>query len=123
MGRSSAPAGKSIHDGRGAQRALDPIHPVLLSVPFPPLALSQHLEDRHDIGVGVEKDGAQVGVRALPGQDQHHTALAHLWEEGGMSPGSRMGTQSLDQQAGTKKHQLGKSFWMPPASPFSSRPV
>lgn len=31
-----------------------------------------------------------------------------------------MGTEGLDQQAGDKKHQPGKSFWMPPATPFST---
>lgn len=72
-------------------------------MPIPPLALSQHLKDRHDVSVGVEEDGAQAGVRALPGQDQHHTALAHLWGEGRMSLGSQLGTEELEPAGWSQK--------------------
>lgn len=88
-------------------------------MPFPPLALCQHLKDRHNVGVGVEEDGAQAGVRALPGQDQHHTALAHLWDEGRMSPGSRMETERLGPAGWSQKASAWEVSGCHPAShPF-----
>lgn len=80
-----------------------PGHHILPTMPIPPLAQSWHLEDRHDVGVGVEEDGAQAGVRALPGQDQHHAALAHLWSEGSVSPGSQLGTLDLGPESWSEK--------------------
>lgn len=95
-----------------------PIHPILLSLPFPPLSLSQHLKDRHNIGVRVEKDGAETGVRALPGQDQHYTALAYLWDEGRISPGSRMGTGRLGAAGWSQKASAWEKFLDATCHPF-----
>lgn len=58
---------------------------------------------------------------------QVRTSTTRPWHtcgrKGGCHQGPGWGQKDLDQHVGAKKHQLGKSFLMPAATPFSSRPA
>lgn len=52
--------------------------PHATRLPLRPAPPAPYLENWHNVSVGVEQDGAQAGICARPGEDQHHAALTHL---------------------------------------------